>query len=321
MIPIFYSVVLGTVLSLPDIRPDRVLYYIGLILSWGSSVALVVTLLLLKCEPCRRIAGVTPAKLRRSIPLMIAVLFVAIVQQIGELRALTVKQFERHFVQPEPLTLDQVIGKLENEMAKPGSDRILIRHLGLDLTTAWEKVIDRLMKHLDTRPVRYELLILGVPAEFRDAQNNVIDIKSVPGYDQGIVNGTPTDVLDWAQAGEKSLREKIVPQLKAMANKRGRKFEWEVRQYSETPFPHGFSTTTDARGSFYYMTLCRWGEETHTSANYKKWDWAPDSYIELRAPSVDGDKIGYDLARVFDGFFAHLWTINAATAITGKSPE
>ncbi|HWM26801.1 MAG TPA: hypothetical protein VNP98_18430 [Chthoniobacterales bacterium] len=313
---------LGVVMSLLVLRPDQILYYVGLVLSWGASAALIITLVLLKCEPLRRVAGVTPLGLRKKVPFLIAVVFVAIVQQIGELRGLVAKQFERYFVPREPLQLDQVITKIERDIAKQGSERILIRHLGLDLTNAWEQVNPKLLQHLGKRPVRYELLILRVPPRLRDPQTKqLIDVKLAPDYPQGMAYGFPLDVLKWCQDGERMLKDTVIRDLESVSAKPCLNFEWEVRQYSEIPFPHGFRTTTDARGSFYYMTLCRWGEETPVSGQYKKWEWAPDNYIELSAPNEDTEKIDHDFARVFDGFFAHLWSTNYDTRVFGESPK
>lgn len=165
------------------------------------------------------------------------------------------------------------------ERLQPG-ETVLIEHLGLDMTVAWEKV-HRLLGELSGRhKVEYRLLMLGGDAPgARDLPENVIT---------WIENAKAPYKLILKECGE----------LERAPRPAGGGFAWEVRRYRDLPAVHGFAVRT-GETAVAYVAVSRWSQRDPDF-----YYWGGEEYHEVHDGASPPER---DLLDVFDGYFRHWW--------------
>jgi hypothetical protein len=164
-------------------------------------------------------------------------------------------------------------------------EKVLIQHLGLDLSQAWDHIDRLLQAPLAMDDVRYEvLLITDDPAslETRD--------QEVAGWCDTVKRMLPKLKLELSAAVLRLKREK-------------RKLDYEIRKYTAFPSVHGFRLKhQDIKAC--YVAFCRW-DENGVEKPFDKLGWGEPRYHRIVGEHVDASQA--DLVHIFEGHFGHLW--------------
>lgn len=209
----------------------------------------------------------------------------------------------------QAVELDQAQVDFTKELRKFGiQDEIIIRHIGLDMSKAKDRLLEMLRGCLRVKKISVELLVLSDdPKDFRDA---------------------PPAVRDWSCLVEEStsrIRDGIAS-LNQKLSSAGRTLQIEIRAYRETPTIHGFCLikkagcpSEDGRDSAKeepiatYFAFCRWvASRSDESMEFK---WGENSYWKITPER--GDYLAKDMSEIFAGTFRHLW--NEAERIKWKN--
>lgn len=160
---------------------------------------------------------------------------------------------------------------------KPGN-KIVIRHLGLDMSQAWS----RIMQMLDqTKLSKIEIYILLITCDSKALGENI-----------------PKEATYWCANAEKSL-ERMKDSLEKIKNQ-GKVSKLVVKQYTEVPTCHGFALVEPFKIS--YFSFCRWESNSHYS-------WGEEKYWKISGDAID-PKLN-DMNDIFTGMFQHLWHSSA----------
>jgi hypothetical protein len=167
----------------------------------------------------------------------------------------------------------------------PRNTLIVMDHLGLDMSQAWEH-IHTLLFDQNSKPtnVKYRLLILS---------HNSLN-KST----------WPKEVVDWSEYVPRSLA-KIQDDMKETVeifNNERRTLDFSVRLYDEVPVVHGWHLKQPIQ--LWHVAHCRWRRKT--------FDWGGEKYVRIDEQSHD--PVARDIANIFDSYFEHLWA--TSTAVT-----
>jgi hypothetical protein len=174
-----------------------------------------------------------------------------------------------------------------------------IEHLGLNMSTAWDRLCPALKEFAQTRQVLFHLLIMG-----REAAGG-----QSPA-DGGKI-AVPKNVEPWLGQGDLK-RADIIEALEKMQAELPGKLQYEVRSYRDLPIVHGvrISGPFDAA----YVAFSRWDEKKE-SADPPYW-WGGDEYHRIGGAD-SAERL--DLIKIFDGYFERWWTMNASSSASGPT--
>jgi hypothetical protein len=185
------------------------------------------------------------------------------------------------------LALLQCVERLQQALHKiPPSETLYIRHLGLDMETAWLHVRDKLLEEerKDWRiKIQYHLLM-------------------VTG-DYSEVSVSPDLRLEMEQMCH---RAKVnLENIKTYLARVGKAFDHvdlEIRTYATLPVLHGLyaNKPTPLR----YISLCGW-RSRHQRSEYH---WGEGHYYEIHGTPRPGTSTR-DMMDLYDGYFDHLWNM------------
>lgn len=173
------------------------------------------------------------------------------------------------------------------------SQRVVIRHVGLDMTHAWVKVESLLKRCRHLEKVELQFLVLTDKTE-------------------RIGPDIPEDVRRWCRRVPDSLTqmlETFAELGKELADK-PHSVQVRVRQYAEIPVVHGFAITRPHE--IRYFSFCRWKDQ-----QWQKIDWGEDRYRRVQGDPVD--PFFRDIVEVFDGAFGHLWSAPSTEEIYSRT--
>lgn len=161
-------------------------------------------------------------------------------------------------------------------------ETIVIDHLGLDMSQAWEYIHKLLFDENSKQvSVEYRLLILT--------------------DDKSKCSMWPKEVVYWSEQVPKSL-ERIQSDMEAslelFRNDR-RRLKFSVKKYDEVPVMHGWSLRQPIK--VWHVGHCRWRR--------KLFDWGPESYIKI--DDLSRDSVTIESAKLFDSYFEHLWIVSS----------
>jgi hypothetical protein len=176
--------------------------------------------------------------------------------------------------------------RLRLKELRPG-EALEIEHLGLDMTTAWEKICGPLEDAAMVARVQYRLLMLG---------------KNERGV------ALPREVADWiGPACDQRVKTiEALEEIKAAAaepldgHPRPGSLDFEVRAYCEVPVVHGILVRRPFKAA--YVAISRW-----SGRNYRSYYWGGDHYHRVVEPISSADQ---DLIDILDGYFHRWWNDN-----------
>jgi hypothetical protein len=162
-------------------------------------------------------------------------------------------------------------------------EKVIIEHLGLDLTQAWQHFEVLLRKHQHLTDVDYRLLILTDDTAKILAANEEVKrwSKSVPGI-LGTIKGEVDLIIN--EAGRAG---------------RGGMIKFDVKKYWDIPVVHGIRIVSPVSRSRCYMAICRWA-----GLDGKQFDWGPQYHKIIGDPY---DTVSGDMLNIYKGYFKYLW--------------
>lgn len=170
---------------------------------------------------------------------------------------------------------------LEEMLKKaPPNETIVIDHIGLDMSQAWE-YIHRLLFDQHSKPfnVEYNLLILS---------------------DDNAKGGIwPREVVHWSETVSRSL-ERIHSDMETslqLFKQERRKLKFTVKKYEEVPVVHGWSLRHPIK--VWHVGHCRWRKSL--------FDWGAENFVKI--DEFSQDPVTVDIANLFDSYFEHLWLV------------
>lgn len=180
------------------------------------------------------------------------------------------------------LTLEETTRDLWQRLksVEPGQ-RVVINHLGLDMTFAWEKITNLVESLPNVTNLEYRLLILSAESD------------DLAHFDD--------DVRGWLTSGRGQagvLRNKL-RELKTHCERENRSLNYEMRTYAAMPVVHGFRVVEPFHAA--YVSICRWGGDEFT-----EYRWGGTSYNLILDISLSDAR--RDLLEIFDGNFNHYWS-------------
>lgn len=183
-------------------------------------------------------------------------------------------------------TLEECLKDLRKDIltSTVASPTTTIRHLGLDMGEAWERIAP-LLADIPVKRIDYQLLMLSEKGK----------------------NGDPPQVTNWRK-GCDGRRDDIIAQIKEMSaqfEREGRELRFMIKTYEDVPVMHGVSV--DGPLSRSCVTQCRW-----TGAKFDQYKWGNDKYHRIDGNPLDPES--QDQLEVFTGYFYHLWNANATSA-------
>jgi len=180
---------------------------------------------------------------------------------------------------------------------RPG-EKVVMQHLGLDLTQAWQHFERLLRIHPNLTDVNYQLLIL------------TDDTDKILGASEEVKRWSKsmTGILD-------TIKKEVDLIIKELGGPgQGRKLKFEVRKYCALPVVHGFRIVSPMKRC--YMAICRWG-----GLDYQKYEWGGTQYHRIIGdPSDISDIISRDMLMIYNGYFNHLWKYQSDSGFVLPSP-
>jgi hypothetical protein len=189
---------------------------------------------------------------------------------------------------PKLLSLHQSVQDMQKKLSLIGDEKVVIDHIGLDMTQAWQ-YFEPLLRNSHIRNVEYRLLILT---------DDATDIKKLN-----------EEVGEWCNSVNRMLNT-IQKDLESAANKikrEGRTLTFIIKKYKTIPIVHGFRINEPFIQQVSYLAFCRWGEPDFT-----RFDWGEPRYHRISGHPQD--EILLDLFNVFDGHFNHFWNASNTPA-------
>jgi hypothetical protein len=179
------------------------------------------------------------------------------------------------------LTLEESVRELFDRLniIKPGQE-VVIEHLGLDMTFAWEKMSLLFQRLPNLTKIEYRALIL------------LADDSELVHYD--------TSTQDWMLSGrrQKAFMEQKLEELKNRYAREHKTFNAELRGYTAVPFVHGLRVVEPFHAA--YIAVCRWGGEDHN-----EYHWGGNEYHRVIDVSLSNAR--RDLLDIYNGNFSHFW--------------
>jgi predicted MPP superfamily phosphohydrolase len=200
-------------------------------------------------------------------------------------------QEERLSEERQEMTLDEAQGNFGNLLDKVGkAESIEIRHIGLDMAQAQDRLIVMLRNNLRAKITTVQLLV--ITASLRKFPKNV-----------------QPHVKEWTSQvthAVSHIKQRLEDNLNSVYKGRGQFLSIDIKSYAEFPSIHGFSLYRKHRRFATYFSFCRWTEDG------KKLEWGDAHYRKV--PEQPVDRSSEDMVAIFEGAFSHLW--NDGTAMT-----
>jgi hypothetical protein len=188
--------------------------------------------------------------------------------------------------QPTLRSMEQCLHDLRGRLhAMPHGEKITVRHLGLDMYHAWDRVESLLTDHRLQADVDYQMLMISR------------DPGKIGAVDEGIV-----ELCSQVEKMQKKMCRDVAV-IGAQYERAHRKLSVSCKEYVYPPMVHGFEVR--GRETICYMAICRW-----TDNGQYKFDWAKDEYYCISVPS--NDPVESDLYNVFRSFFDRHWHMGGA---------
>jgi hypothetical protein len=180
---------------------------------------------------------------------------------------------------------------------RPG-EKVVIEHLGLDLTQAWQYFEPLLKKHQHLTDVDYRLLLL------------TDETAKIAGADAG--------VKSWSANVPRTL-DKVREDVDTINKQRGgpgqgKKIQFEVKKYWDIPVVHGFRIGSPMSRSRCYMAICRWG-----GSDYQRFEWGEPLYHKIIGDPSDA--VSHDMLNIYDGYFNYFWKKHSDPGFVLPSPR
>jgi hypothetical protein len=177
------------------------------------------------------------------------------------------------------------------------SEKVVIEHLGLDLTQAWQYFVPLLQKHQHLTDVDYRLLVLT------DETAKIV--------------GADKEVKSWSTNVPYSL-DKVRRDVDVINKQRGgtgqgKKIRFEVKKYWDIPVVHGFRIVNPMSRARCYMAICRWG-----GLDYQKYEWGEPQYHKIIGDPSDA--VSRDMLQIYDGYFNYFWENHSDPGFVLPSP-
>ncbi len=187
-----------------------------------------------------------------------------------------------------------------NDLA--ANEIIEIQHIGLDMFTAKNKLLEMLNRGLPAKNATVNILV--VTEDLKELQQQFGElvphaVEQMPGKVKESVNHIYDDL------------EAVVDRK---CRQRGMQLTVNIRRYKRLPSIHGFSLLagprTKQRRVATYCSFFRWiKRETSKKPSYWDYDWGgaehKDSYRYI--PGDANDASSQDMIAIFQGEFDHLW--------------
>jgi hypothetical protein len=244
---------------------------------------------------------VVPDQELPALALVIGLMFI-LSEQVKEYKDKADKSAE--MVQKRVTLLDRDIRNLLTELAPqfallqcvarlqqafhtiPHGDLLSIRHLGLDMQTAWLYVHDKLFeveRKTQRMKIHYRLLMIvgdyaklgNVSPELQDEMKQMCE-----GSRASLQN-----IKNYFERGAQALNHVDI----------------EIRTYASLPVVHGIHA--DKPTPVHYVALCGWRGSEHSY-----YHWGEGHYHEIHG-LPQSDTSASDMLDLFDGYFEHLWSI------------
>ncbi len=169
---------------------------------------------------------------------------------------------------------------------------VVIEHLGLDLTIAWEQIERLLRSGLDLDNLEYRTLILTDEA------------TNIPGASE--------EVIKWSRSASYVIDAIIrdVSRIKKDVIKDRTTFNFTLKKYAAVPVVHGFRIVSPVKEC--YMAICRWGSEYHN-----RYEWGYPQYHKIIGDALD--PVSRDMLNIFHGYFEHLWLNSSEIEFTPET--
>ena len=162
-------------------------------------------------------------------------------------------------------------------------ETLQIRHIGLDMSQAQDRLILMLSHKLHARTTTIQLLVIA---------------DDVSKFHKPIQRHLKSWIARVAEAVD-HIKKRLEADLHPEYEKRGQHLSIEIKSYAEAPSIHGFSLYEGEARVATYFSFCRWVE------NGEKFDWGDEHYRKILEPPAD--KSSEDMIAIFEGAFAHLW--------------
>lgn len=164
----------------------------------------------------------------------------------------------------------------------PRNTTVVIDHLGLDMSQAWEYIHTLLFeKNSKSLNIEYRLLILT--------------------DDRDKMACWPKEVVNWSEYVPKSLdrMKGDMEEAKVLLSQERRTLKFSVKKYNEVPVMHGWSLRQPSK--MWHVGHCRWKK--------RGFDWGGERYVRIDEHSRD--PITLEIANLFDSYFEHLWIVSS----------
>jgi hypothetical protein len=190
-------------------------------------------------------------------------------------------------------SLNQCVEQIADTLRTiPHNEPVVIEHLGLDLTQAWEYMERILKSDLDIGNIEYRILILTDEPD------------KIPGAD--------VEVITWSRSAAYIIEriKKEGPIIKANFSRTHKNLNMTLRKYAAVPVIHGFRILRPNKEC--YMAICRWGGD-----DYKRYEWGDPQYHKIVGDVLD--PVSRDMYNIFDGYFEHLWNASSNAEFSIKT--
>jgi hypothetical protein len=198
----------------------------------------------------------------------------------------------RHQLGLDLFTLEGCVNDLSSRLSRvPDQGQVVIRHLGLDMSHAWEKIERLLKEHPQIGRLDYDVLMLSP--------------------DLAGIAPVPDAVKDWAnkaEAGLAAIRDGFSILADRMRSEH-RSVRLCVRQYKSVPTVHGIAIIEPKQTAVHYVSFCRWEQG--------RYRWGGEEYVRIDGAEGNVNPVLRDKAVIFDGQFDELSRIAGSCVFEG----
>ena len=162
------------------------------------------------------------------------------------------------------------------------SEKIIIDCFAIDMTTAWDNVMNILRKE-QMPPMRVELRFLVLTSNPEEIQPSFQDLEY------------------WCD-NTKLILDTVSRQLQnenARLAKEGKQLKVSIKQYAAIPVIHGFRLKSPFE-EILYVSFCRW-----VGQNFNTYDWGQEKFHIITSEKMDSNLS--DLSQIFNAHFNHYW--------------
>jgi len=191
-------------------------------------------------------------------------------------------------------SLDEALKDLAPRFADvQAAETVRIDHLGLNMSTAWDRLCPVIQDLVDKKArVYFRLLILS--KEAAGGVEGAASPVALPAAVKGWLPGVDERKLEIEQA---------LDEMRAEAPA-GAVLDYEVRSYRDLPVVHGIRVHIGEKFKAAYVSLCRWRRA-------KEFWWGGDEYHCILG---DASQEQGDLREILSGYFERWWEMNKPIA-------